>query len=114
MRKLCNQLRNGFVRIPHSVEVSLNFNENDYIDNNKNLDETNAKVTALRRKISDELYSITIMLVNDSATKGRGYDCIFQPVIEVNTENNDFVFAEYSDAATFEYMEAEEKSLALQ
>ena len=114
MRKLCNQLHNGFVRIPHSVEVSLNFNGNDYIDNNKNLDETNAKVTALRRKIGDELYSITVMLVNDSVTAERGYNCILQPVIEVNTEDNNFVFAEYSDAATFDYMEAEEKSLALQ
>ena len=114
MRKLCNQLRNGYVRIPHSVEVSLVFNENDYIDNNKNLDETNAKVTALRRKVGDELYSVTIMLVNDSATEASGDNCILQPVIEVNTENNNFVFAEYSDATTFEYMEAEEKSLALQ
>ncbi len=114
MYKLADQLRGGYVRIPHEIDIELNFENSDYIDQNQQLDDTNAKVTALRRQIEDDLYSVTIMLVNDESGKSSGMKCIFQPEICVCSENNLFVFSEYSGMADFAHMDDEEKSLALQ
>ena len=114
MYKLSDQLRGGYVRVPHLLDVRIEFGNADYVDNNKNLDGTKAKLTALRRKIKDGLYSITIMLVNDSEEKTNGTRCIFQPEIKVETSNNSFVFQEYSGMADFSTLDNEEKSLELQ
>lgn len=112
MSKLCDQMR-GFVRIPHSVDVKLDFSYDDYIDANKKLDECDVKVTALRRKIADNLYSITVMLVNSCMEKSNGTRCIFQPEIRIDTQNNEFVFSEYSGNADFSLLDDEEQSLNL-
>lgn len=112
MSKLCDQMR-GFVRIPHSADVKLDFSYDDYIDANKNLDNCNVKVTALRRKVSDNLYSITIMLVNSCMEKSNGTRCIFQPEIRIDSQNNEFVFSEYSGDANFSLLDDEEQSLNL-
>ena len=112
MSKLCDQMR-GFVRIPHSADVKLDFSHEDYIDANKNLDNCNVKVTALRRKVSDNLYSITIMLVNSCMEKSNGTRCIFQPEIRIDSQNNEFVFSEYSGDANFSLLDDEEQSLNL-
>lgn len=114
MYKLCDQLKSGFVRVPHEAAVSLDFGEADYIDNNRNIDETCAKVTALRRQVSDNLFSITVMLVNDDTGRASGRNCIFQPEIRIESQNNNFVFKEYSGWSDFSIMDAEEQSLALQ
>jgi len=114
MYKLADQLRGGFVRIPHTAVISLEFKDSDYIDCNKELDETTAKITALRRKIRDDLYSVTIMLVNDSEEKSNGTRCIFQPEIIVSSLDNAFVFHEYSGMADFASLDSEEQSLELQ
>ena len=114
MYKLSDQLRGGFVRIPHNVDVSLEFHDSDYIDNNKELEGTTAKITALRRKINDELYSVTIMLVNDSEEKSNGARCIVQPEIVISSSENAFVFHEYSGVADFSTLDSEEQSLELQ
>ena len=46
MYKLSDQLGQGYVREPHMCELELDFSNSDYIDQNKELDQTNAKVTA--------------------------------------------------------------------
>ena len=112
MSKLCDQMR-GFVRIPHSVDVKLDFSYDDYIDANKKLDECDVKITALRRKIADNFYSITIMLVNSCMEKSNGTRCIFQPEIRIDTQNNEFAFVEYSGNADFSLLDDEEQSLNL-
>lgn len=113
--KLCAQLKNGFVRIPHEVDVTICFEGSDYVDDNQDLDGTKAKVTALRRKISDDMYSVTVMLVNDDDEhKPSGTSCIFQPEIIISTESNSFTFCEYSGVSDFNVLDAEEKSLELQ
>ena len=114
MYKLSDQLRGGFVRIPHTVDVVLEFGGADYIDNNKELDETSAKVTALRRKVGNNLYSVTIMLVNDREDKSNGTRCLFQPEIRVLSRDNRFIFSEYSGASDFSLLDKEEQSLELQ
>ena len=114
MYKLCDQLAKGYVREPHKVEVILDFSESDYIDKNTKLDNTSAKITALRRKISDSTYSITIMMVNDERDKSSAKYCLYQPQITVATTNNDFLLVEYNGEADFTLIDNEEKSLALQ
>lgn len=113
--KLCAQLKNGFVRIPHEIDVSVCFDGADYVDENQNLDGTKAKLTALRRKIGEDMYSVTVMLVNDDDEhKPSGTSCIFQPEVIISTAENDFVFCEYSGVTDFNVLDNEEKSLELQ
>lgn len=114
MYKLSTQLKSGYVREPHEVSATISFSENDYVDANKELDGTTGKITALRRKVADGLYSITIMIVNDSDKSASGTSCLFQPVISISTENNEFRFQEYAGVTDFSVLDEEEQSLELQ
>ena len=114
MYKLCDQLKGGYVREPHHAEVVVNFGMSDYADNNKCIEKTQLKVTALKRKINSDLYSVTLMLVNDESANRGGMYCIFQPTVTVSTENNNFLFREYSSLTDFDLLDEEEQSLALQ
>ena len=114
MYKLCDQLKGGYVRVPHNVEAVVDFSSGDYVDDNKHLDETSAKITALKRKINEHLYSVTIMLVNDDEEKSNGTRCLFQPVVKIESEMNGFRFCEYSSMVDFDVLDAEEQSLELQ
>jgi len=114
MYKLSDQLRYGYVRVPHQCDVKLDFSKSDYIDQNKKLDGTDAKITALRRNIGGDIWSLTIMLVNDNADKISATKCLFQPEIRINSDNNDFAFIDYGDNVDFSSLSDEEQSLALQ
>lgn len=114
MYKLSDQLGKGYVREPHVCDVELDFSSSDYIDQNKELDETNAKITALRRNMGNDIWSLTIMLVNDDTRKSSAKLCLFQPEIRVNSDNNEFVFVEYGANVDFSDLNDEEQSLALQ
>ena len=114
MYKLSDQLSKGYVREPHNAEVCLDFSSSEYIDQNKELDGTSAKVTALRRKVAENLYSVTIMLVNDDKRKSSAKYCIYQPELTVYSEKNNFVFVEYAGVGDFSLLSDEEKSLLLQ
>lgn len=106
--------RNGYVRVPHTADFTLDFSHGDYIDDNKKLDGTTAQVTALRTKISNELWSLTIMLVNDiEETAAKAHYCIFQPVLKISSENNEFVFAESNPDDDPDTLDDEERSLEL-
>ena len=112
--KLCDQLSKGFIRSPHEVDVELDFFESDYVDNNRELDGTTAKLTALRRKIAEDIYSVTVMLVNETEGKPNGINCLFQPNLLVKTENNTFRFFDYSEIANRAFQDEEERMLAMQ
>lgn len=111
--KLCDQLQTGFVREPHNAAFELNFDGKDYIDDNTNLDGTTAKITAIRRKIGKELWSVTIMAVNDLDGKPNGINCILQPKIDISTSNNSFVFSELKSEYDFSTLDMEEQSLSM-
>lgn len=113
MFRLSEQLMKGYIRQPHKIEIHLDFTEGDYIDSNKNLDGTSAKITALRRKVGD-LYAITIMMVNDDEGRAEGHNCIFQPEIKVYTSKNNFLLREYTRTLDVEDLGDEEQSLELQ
>lgn len=111
--KLFNQLKTGYVRIPHSLNINLNFSKGEYIDNNRKLDGTNAKITALRRNLFDDIYSVTIMLVNDLEDLPNGINCIMQSQISLSTDQNAFSFYEYNNIDDLSNMDEEEQTLAL-
>ena len=98
--KLADQKAKGYIRQPHEVEVDLCFGNEEYIDQNKQIDKTKLKVTAVRRDMGNGLFAITVMLVNDCEAKGRPSveDCIFQSEVRISTDDNAFVFAEYDPA----------------
>lgn len=114
MYKLADQLAKGYVRVPHEMVVQLKYDDKEYIDQNRDLDDTKLKITSLRRKVSDDLYSYTIMLVNDDSSKAKPDLCIYQPSIIISTEDNDFTLVEYGGDKVFDKLDHEEKSLMLQ
>ena len=114
MYKLSDQLSKGYVREPHEISLLLDFGNSEYIDQNRAIDGTSAKVTALRRKVGDNIHSITVMLVNDEEGGSSAKYCLYQPEIIVETKDNTFSFVEYSGEADFELLDEEEKSLILQ
>ena len=114
MYKLADQLAKGYVRIPHEIKIKLEYGDKEYIDQNRDLDDTKLKITSLKRQISEDVFSYTIMLVNDDNRKAKPDLCIYQPSIVVSTEDNDFVLVEYSGERDFETLDFEEKSLIMQ
>lgn len=106
--------KNGYVRVPHKADFTLDFSQSDYIDSNRCLAGTYAKISALRTRVSNELWSLTVMLVNDSEeVPAQAQNCIFQPVIRISSEENDFVFIESNPDIDPATMDDEERSLDL-
>lgn len=106
--------KNGYVRVPHNASFTLDFSHGDYIDANREINDTTAKVTALRTKISDQIWSVTVMLVNDLAeAPAKAHHCIFQPVLRISTNGNSFKFVENNPNPDFSDMDDEEQSLEL-
>lgn len=106
--------RNGFVRVPHTAEFTLDFSQNDYIDRTREIDGTPAKITALRTKLPHGLSSLTVMLVNAmEEDPAQAQHCIFQPTIGISSDDNGFVFVESRPESDQETMDDEERSLEL-
>ena len=113
--KLCDQLNDGYVREPHTTDVHIDFVK-DYVQVENIVQKTAAKITALRRKVSktDDIYSITIMLINNEEASFSVQNHLFQPEIRIASENNNFTFIDYAGQADFKYLDDEEQSLQLQ
>lgn len=112
---LCNQFgRNGYIRVPHSISIIVDFSKSDYVDDNEKIDGTTAKITALRRDMKDGVYSITVMMVNEAVGSYNGLNSIFQPVIRVVLDRTTpFSFCEYNSLSENFWGDEEELSLAL-
>ena len=109
-------LRTGYIRVPHSIDpAEIVFDNSDYSYSGENgaLDGTHAKLSAVRKKISESKYSVTVMLVNDIEAQANSDNCLFQSKIEISSENNDFSFVDVNLESDFEDMDEEEKSLEL-
>lgn len=115
--RLADFLKSGYVRIPHKVEdIVLDFSEHDYIksEDASPLDETSAKIVGLRKRVSDDLWSVTVMMINDfSEEREKPEHCLFQAKISVSTSKNTFVFAESHAEYQDIHLDDEEKSLEL-
>ena len=107
----------GYVRVPHEIsEFILDFSKGEYVDaeSNRELDGTSAKIVALRTKVSDDIWSVTVMLVNElEEVPAKANHCIFQSHIEINTHNNCFSFVESNPNPDIHLMDEEECSLEL-
>ena len=107
----------GYVRVPHEIsEFILDFLKGEYVDaeSNRELDGTSAKIVALRTKVSDDIWSVTVMLVNElEEVPAKAIHCIFQSRIEINTHNNCFSFVESNPNPDIHLMDEEECSLEL-
>lgn len=126
--RLADQTNRGYVREPHRAEITLDFSRSDYADTDgMSIDDTTAKLTGIRRRYRNGIWSITIMLVNetsreqkqkertkDASPYGKRHPCLFQPEISISTCKNELHFHEYGGAAGFELLDDEEKSLELQ
>lgn len=107
----------GYVREPHIIEnFMIDFAGSNFYEGKGTgeLDNTNAKLVALKTKLTDEIWSVTIMLVNGlESYPATAQDCIFQSKIEIDTKDNSFVFCENKSNADISNMDDEEKSLDL-
>ena len=125
--RLNDQIRRGYVRDPHEAEVVLDFTNGDYCDGTGDgIDGIPVRVSGLRRRWHDDIWSVTVMLVNDSKDllhakqyipgedKWKVHPAIFQPEITVSTEKNDFVFLAFGSANDLSAMDEEERALELQ
>ncbi len=113
MYRLYDQFHSGYVRQPHSAEIVLNFDGKNYCDTDVEIDEIPVKVTALRRVIKDNVYSVTVMLVNprgNEANTANPKECYFQPKLRISSENNNFVFADTSEYNIYGNDDPEEQS----
>jgi len=115
--RFADYCRTGYVREPHEIEsFELDFTQSDYVEDerNKNLDNTPAKIVALRTLMADDVWSITVMLVNaKEESPAKPYHCLFQSKITISSRNNNFVFIESNPDADMDSMDEEEQSLAL-
>lgn len=111
---LCNQFGgNGYKREPYSKDVSVVFLEKDSMVEVL-IDNTPIKLTALRRKIADKIYSITVMIVNTNTGLYKGINSVFQPNVSVHATNEtNYSFTEYSNMYKTIGSDEEEKSLQL-
>ena len=77
-------------------------------------DGVSVKISALRTRLRDDTWSITIMLVNNmEETPSKPHHCILQPEVKVLSQNNDFIFIENKTDISPEYMDDEEQGLAM-
>lgn len=99
MYRLFDQSNTGFVRCPHNTKATICFGGKNYCDTEIVVDGIPVRLTALRRPISDDVYSVTVMFVNSRESSGEKInpkECIFQPKMHIDTSENAFVFADIS------------------
>ena len=113
MYRLYDQFHGGYVRQPHAAKITLDFDDKNYCDTDYEIDEIPIKLTALRRVIKDDVYSITVMLVNprgNETNTTNPKECLFQPKLRIVSEDNRFVFADTSAYSQYGYDDPEELS----
>ena len=111
--RLFDQFHSGFVRCPHTATITIDFDGKNYCDCDFVVDEHPVKITALRRLIKDDVYSVTVMLVNPLGKAGNNAnpkECYFQAKLRINNRENAFVFADTTAYAQYGYDDQEEQS----
>ena len=117
--RLSDYCRTGYIRTPHEITFTLDFGENNHTEQRITQmdDSAKANIVALRRHLHDDIWSVTIMLVNAHLVDGVGAiqqeRCIFQARMEIGTEKNAFSFVEKTHIIETESLDEEERSLAL-
>ncbi|WP_455821962.1 helicase-related protein [Clostridium butyricum] len=94
----------GYVRVPflENRKIEINTTEelsNIYINEDGELSQNEGclKLTVLTKKYSEDIFSYTVVLINEYKAKCRYDKCFFQPEIRIDTNENEFIFIEKSD-----------------
>lgn len=111
--KLVKLLEQGTVREPHEFEYEIVWKDKEFFDSVERLGETPAKITALRHQIKENVFSYTIMLINDEVYS-KNAKMILQPEIRVESADNNIKFIDYSKINTITDGNSEEAALALE
>lgn len=116
--RLVDYMIGGYVREPHQIDnYTINFGTGDFVEGTPKsfgTGEVPVKISALRTKLKDGTWSITIMLVNDlEETPAKPYHCLFQPEIKITSSDNKFTFVESKPDTSVENMDEEEQRLAM-
>ena len=116
--RLADYINGGYVREPHKIDCyAIDFGASDFVEGQPKLfglGEVPVKISALRTKLKDVTWSITIMLVNGlEETPAKPYHCLFQPEIKVLSSENQFVFVENKPNTSLESMDDEEQGLEM-
>lgn len=115
--RLTDILNLGYVREPHKLEgMDIYFADSDYKEWNydSDADKVGVKLTALRTKIKEDMWSVTVMFVNtDMHVPAKPYHCVYQSEISVKSDDNEFVFVESDYGDNSVEMSEEEQGLAL-
>ena len=113
--KLADQLQSGYVREPCELNnYEIVFGDGDYANETCIANHDLVEITALRRKMENGTTALTIMVVNAKTGRPQSNNCIFQPELRVDSEDNEFSFEKYSGAMNFDFLDEEEQSLELQ
>lgn len=113
--KLVKLLEQGTVREPHEFEYEIVWKDKEYVESAERLGETPAKITALRHQIKENVFSYTVMLVNDETySKAASQRMILQPEIRIESEENNIRFVDYSKINTITDGNSEEAAIALE
>lgn len=96
--KMTDLLKSGYVREPKEYEYTIDFKQGDYYNPQEPITGEFLKVNALRYKLENGYYSYTVMLINSkSGASLSGINCIFQPVLRINSSENEMLsFCDYS------------------
>ncbi|MDV4152121.1 helicase-related protein [Clostridium sp. AL.422] len=98
-----NRINTGYVRNPLlkkklvTVDLAKEFNQT-YINEkgDTSVNEDIIKVTVLKKSFGENIFSYTVMLVNNQKDC-KGYkNCLFQPELRINSEENNIKFIEHS------------------
>ncbi|MBR2216624.1 MAG: helicase [Selenomonadaceae bacterium] len=106
--------REGRIRVPHDFDVHLEFDEQGHCEKILQEAGVEAKFIAYRRPLSDNRFSVTLMLVNMKRyTDTQAENCIYQTVMTIKAKPEDgFRFADMLQTEP-DLGDAEEDSLRL-
>ena len=106
--------RKGYIRRPFEKDYIVDFDKN-FKNIDDTIDEVRVKVSALRRTMSGNRTTITLMLVNCEKGRPSGSNCIYQPEISIASEDNSGMrFVPLQSVTDFASLDEEEKALELQ
>jgi len=115
--RMVDYLSVGYVRVPHMFEnIEIDFTDKDYCEKEitDELEKMKVQIVAKKTRVSDSIWSITVMLVNDlDASPASATDCLFQPMISIKTNNNQFSFVENGNYSDNGQLDEEMQSLEL-
>jgi len=113
--RLSHYMSKGYTRTPQTLEkYILDFKQGDYIEGKEiEFNEVKIKISALRAKVTNNVWNITVMLVNCLKEKARAENCIFQPKIRISNKDSKFNFLTNNSQTNFADLDLEEQTLEL-